>query len=232
MSAQCPEIADALILRRLLNQRRSCRAFSTRSIPAEIIDELFRMASSAPSSSNHQPWRVYMVNGDPLQQLSSALTHAFLEAGEEAREFPSPDRNLEPYKARRREAGLGMYGRIGIDRGDRAASREFIVKNYNFFGAPVGLVFCCDERLGPSAFLDLGLFMQSLMLSAIAYGLGTCAQGSIAYYPRTIRRHIDIPEAEVIVCGMALGYPEVDAVVNSYQPSRVSILEFLVKVGN
>lgn len=208
--------------------RRSVRAFSSRPVPRALVERLLELAGRAPSGNNIQPWQVRVFTGKPLEALTRAMREAFLanEPGHEREYDYYTDRLCEPYLGRRRACGWGLYGLLGIPRGDYAASRAYAARNYDFFGAPVGLVFSIDRALAIGSWLDYGMFLQTLMLAARHFGLHTCPQASIASYPKILRAHAEIGEEEVVVCGMALGYAGADERINTFQPTRIPVSEF------
>ena len=133
---------------------------------------------------------------------------------------------VEPYLSRRRQCGWGLYGTLGIGRGDHEKSKAYRAGNFNFFGAPVGLVFTIDRELEKGSWLDYGMFLQTIMLAARAKGLHTCAEAAIANYPDIVRRELNITRDWIVICGMAMGYADPDAVVNTFQPPRIALEEY------
>ncbi len=208
--------------------RRSVRAYSGRPVARALIERLLELAGRAPSGNNIQPWRVHILTGRRLKALSEAMQKAFLEEEPgHGREYDYYTETLfEPYLGRRRACGWGLYGLLGIARGDYAASRAYHARNYDFFGAPVGLVFTIDRRLAVGSWLDYGMFLQTLMLAARGFGLHTCPQASTANYPKILRAHLAIGEEEIVVCGMALGYALSEERINGFQPQRVPVADF------
>ncbi len=211
-----------------VRSRRSVRAYSDRPVPRALIERLLELAGRAPSGTNIQPWRVSVFTGKGLEALTRAMQRAFLENEPgHAREYDYYTEPLsEPYLARRRACGWGLYGLLGIGRGDFAASRAHHARNYEFFGAPVGLVFTIDRTLAIGSWLDYGMFLQTLMLAARRFGLHTCPQAAIASYPRIVRVHAGLGEEVVVVCGMALGYARADERINAFQPERIPVSDF------
>ncbi len=195
-----PAVATALAT------RRSVRGFLSTPVPMETVREILLLASRAPSATNTQPWGVQIVTGRVREQMCAEIL-AQHEAGEQPEmEYPYyPKEWPEPYLARRRDVGWALYGLLGIVKGDRAATARQHGKNYDFFGAPVGLIFTIDRRLAQGSWLDLGMFMQGVMTAARGAGLDTCAQAAFAPFHATIRRHLAIPDELIIACGMALG---------------------------
>lgn len=208
--------------------RRSIRAYKPDPVPPQTLRDIVELGRHAPSGSNIQPWRVHVLTGKTLQRVGGAIQNAFLndEAGHRRDYEYYTDPIVEPYLARRRACGWGLYGTLGIGRGDHEKSRAYRATNYIFFGAPAGLVFTIDRKLEKGSWLDYGMFLQTLMLAARARGLHTCAEASIASYPDIVRRELELTEDWAVICGMALGYADADAVVNRFQPSRIKLEDY------
>jgi nitroreductase len=210
--------------------RRSIRAYKAEPVPIEIVREIVALGRHAPSGSNIQPWRVHVLTGATLKRVGTAIQQAFLsdEPGHKRDYDYYTDPIVDPYLARRRQCGWGLYGTLGIGRGDREKSKAYRATNYNFFGAPVGLVFTIDRKLEQGSWLDYGMFLQTIMLAARAKGLHTCAEAAIASYPDIVRRELDITHDWIVICGMAMGYADPDAVINTFQPPRIELQEYAV----
>jgi nitroreductase len=210
--------------------RRSIRAYKAEPVPIEIVREIVALGRHAPSGSNIQPWRVHVLTGAMLKRVGTAIQQAFLsdEPGHKRDYDYYTDPIVDPYLARRRQCGWGLYGTLGIGRGDREKSKAYRATNYNFFGAPVGLVFTIDRKLEQGSWLDYGMFLQTIMLAARAKGLHTCAEAAIASYPDIVRRELDITHDRIVICGMAMGYADPDAVINTFQPPRIELQEYAV----
>ena len=216
-------VADAIMT------RRSVRAYLNRPVPVAVLRELLTLAGRAPSGSNIQPWKVYVMMGARLRSFCTVLKTAYLtnEPGHRRDYNYYTDPVVEPYLSRRRDCGWGLYGVLGIGRGDREKSKQYRARNYDFFGAPVGLVFTIDRSLEQGSWLDYGMFLQTLMLAARGFGLHTCAEAAIAQYPQLVRHELRIDEGEMVICGMALGYADPDAVINTFQPRRLAIDDYV-----
>ena len=210
--------------------RRSIRAYKAEPVPIEIVREIVALGRHAPSGSNIQPWRVHVLTGAMLKRVGTAIQQAFLsdEPGHKRDYDYYTDPIVDPYLARRRQCGWDLYGTLGIGRGDREKSKAYRATNYNFFGAPVGLVFTIDRKLEQGSWLDYGMFLQTIMLAARAKGLHTCAEAAIASYPDIVRRELDITHDRIVICGMAMGYADPDAVINTFQPPRIELQEYAV----
>jgi nitroreductase len=207
--------------------RRSIRAFRDVPVHRATVTELLQIASRAPSGSNVQPWKVRVLTGTTLARVSQAMVQACLSGEEERKEYQYYPRNWRsPYIERRRAVGWGLYELAGVARGDKAAGERQRARNFSFFGAPVGLVFTIDRDLEQGSWLDYGMFLQSIMVAARGFGLDTCPQAAIAAYPGILRRELSIPEAEVIVCGMALGVADPEDPTNGLVSEREPVSSF------
>lgn len=210
--------------------RRSIRGYKADPVPRDVVREIVAVGRHAPSGSNIQPWRVHALTGATLRRVGEAIRRAFLsdEPGHKRDYNYYTDPIYEPYLARRRQCGWGLYGTLGIARGDREKSRAYRATNYNFFGAPVGLIFTIDRKLEKGSWLDYGMFLQTLMLAARASGLHTCPEAAIASYPDIVRRELGIGAEWIVICGMAMGYADLDAVINTFQPPRIAVDDYAV----
>lgn len=210
-----------------MHGRRSIRAYLSRPVEREVIEAVLEAARWAPSGVNTQPWDVAVVTGATKARIAGNILAA-RAAGEAER----PDYRYypaewhEPYKSRRRACGLAMYAALGIGRADEVKRLEAWNANYRFFDAPAGLLFFLDRRLGQGAWLDLGMFMQNVMLAAEAHGLATCPQASIADYPDLVRAALGREDDAILVAGMALGYPDPGASVNAFRTEREPVESF------
>jgi len=208
--------------------RRSVRAYKPDPVPPQTLRDIVELGRWAPSGSNIQPWCVHVLTGATLTRVGNAIQQAFLndEPGHIRDYNYYTDPIEEPYLARRRACGWGLYGTLGIGRGDHEKSKAYRASNYTFFGAPAGLVLAIDRTLEVGSWFDYGLFAQTLMLAARARGLHTCAEASIASYPDIVRRELNIARDYTIMCGIALGYADVAAVVNTFQPERIKLEDY------
>ena len=215
---------------RVMSTRRSVRAFLPEKVSDRTIDEILQVAARAPSGTNTQPWRVHVLKGGALGRLVDAVCTAFEAAdGAHAPEYAYyPPEFFEPYLGRRRKVGWDLYSLIGITKGDGVRMKAQHRKNFEFFGAPVGLMFTIDRRLGQGSWLDYGMFLQNVMLAAEARGLATCPQAAWIDYHRIIGEQLQLPPNEQVVCGMALGYADPEAPENSLVSQRAALSEFVV----
>lgn len=205
------------------------RAFRADPVARADIEALLAVACRAPSGTNLQPWQVHVLTGASRQGLVDAVCAAYdADApGHEPEYDYYPAEFFEPYLSRRRKIGWGLYGLLGIARGDDARMRAQMRRNYEFFGAPVGLIFSIDRRMGRGGWLDYGMFLQNLMLAARARGLDTCPQVAWLPYHRIIGQRLGFAAHEQLVCGMCLGYADPAAVENSLVTERAALGEFV-----
>jgi nitroreductase len=207
--------------------RRSVRAYRTEPVPMETLREIITTAGQAPSGTNIQPWRVHVLTGRTLEKVGTAIRTAYLQGETHPRDYEYyTEPMFEPFLARRRACGWGLYGTLGIGRGDREKSEAYRIRNFTFFDAPVGMVFTIHRELKIGSWLDYGMFLQTIMLAARARGLHTCAQASIASYPDVVRRELAIDSVWTVVAGMALGYADTSDVVNTFQPERLPLDDY------
>jgi nitroreductase len=202
--------------------RQSTRAFlGDKAVPRELILTILGTAGRAPSGSNIQPWKVWVVTGDAKDKLTRALLERHNSGDPGNREYNYyPVEWREPYIGRRRACGWGLYSTIGIEKGDKTRMLEQHGKNYEFFGAPVGLFFTLDRDMELGSWIDIGMFIQSVMLAARGHGLETCPQAAFCNYHDTVTEHLGVPANQQLVCGMALGYPDPEAAVNRFRTER------------
>jgi len=202
--------------------RQSTRAFLEKSVPRELILRMLEIAGRAPSGSNIQPWKVWVVTGERKSALSELLLKQHMSGDPGVRNYNYyPVEWREPYIGRRRECGWGLYSTLGIERGDKDRMLRQHGRNYEFFGAPVGVFFTLDEDMELGSWLDTGMFIQSVMLAARGLGLETCPQAAFCNYHETVKSHLGIPEDQMLVSGMSLGFPDKTAIVNSFRTTRV-----------
>ncbi|MDR3671855.1 MAG: nitroreductase [Holophaga sp.] len=208
--------------------RRSVRAFLPTPVPRPTVERILDIARQAPSGSNIQPWHVQVVAGSHRDRLVQAILAAddADAPGYEQEYRYYPEEWTEPYLRRRRQLGKALYQLAGVPKGDLAAMKRQRALNYAFFHAPVGLFFTLDKRQGYGAWIDLGAFLQSVMIAARGEGLHTCPQAAFSKYHRIIRQHLPIPEDDILVCGMALGLADPEAPVNRLVPERAAVSEF------
>jgi nitroreductase len=213
-----------------ITSRRSVRAFLPTPVPRQTIEDILRVAVRAPSGTNTQPWKVYVLTGDAKQHLSEKIMAAYDDPTERARHTEEyayyPTEWVPPYIDRRRKIGWDLYGLLGIGKTDKARMHAQHGRNYAFFDAPVGLMFTIDRVMRQGSWLDYGMFLQNVMVAARARGLDTCPQAAFMQFHRIIMEHVGAPAQEMLVCGMSLGHADADAVENRLTTEREPVSGF------
>jgi nitroreductase len=202
--------------------RYSCRAFLPTPVPEATVRELVERAARAPSGGNLQAWRIYAIAGARVEALKALLAPRMGELpkgeGGEYQIFPTDLK--EPYRSRRFGVGELLYRSIGVKREDRPGRYRQYGRNFQFFGAPVGLFFAIDRSMLPAQWADLGGYIQTVMVLARGYGLHTCPQEAWISWQRTMRAFLQIPDELMLFCGMALGHADSSAPINSWRSPR------------
>src|SRR3984957_6141435 len=209
-----------------ITSRKSVRAFLPDPVGRATVEQLLAVASRSASGSNIQPWKVRVVGGEVKAGLTRAILDAIARDGQEKyrREWNYyPVQWREPFLGRRRKVGWDMYGLLGIGKGDHEGTQQARLRNYEFFGAPVGMIFTLDEDLEIGSWLDLGIMIGAVMIAARGDGLDTFPQAAFADFHKIIRPLLNIPEKEVIICGMALGHIDPGARINALETVRAPI---------
>ena len=207
-----------------ISSRRSIRAFLPTPVPQQTIENILDTAARAPSGTNIQPWKTYVLTGNSLAGLSRAILKVYNDpelAKDHTEEYAYYPREwVSPYIERRRKIGWDLYGLLGITRDDKQKMHHQHGRNYCFFDAPVGLMFTIDRVLEQGSWLDYGMFLQNIMIAARGNGLDTCPQAAFTPFHRVISEYLNIPETQSVVCGMSLGYADPNAVENSLTTER------------
>ena len=213
-----------------ITSRRSLRAFLPTPVPRETIEDILRVASRAPSGTNTQPWQVHVLTGAARDALCQRILAAHDDpavAATHAEEYAYyPTQWQSPYIDRRRKVGWDLYGLLGLAKTDKAGMHRQHGRNYAFFDAPVGLIFTIDRVMQQGSWLDYGMFLQSLMVAARARGLDTCPQAAFTQYHRLIAEQLGLGAGEMVVCGMALGHADPEAVENTLVTERAPVSAF------
>ena len=213
-----------------ITSRRSVRAFLSTPVPRETIEQILHVAARAPSGTNTQPWKVHVLTGDAKVRLSRAIRAAYDDPGQRAmhaEEYAySPTQWVAPYIDRRRKVGWDLYGLLGIGKSDKARMHEQHGRNYEFFDAPVGLIFTIDRVMQQGSWLDYGMFLQNIMIAARARGLDTCPQAAFTQFHRVIAQQLSLSPDEMVVCGMSLGHEDKGAPENALVTEREPVAGF------
>ncbi|WP_418319905.1 nitroreductase [Piscinibacter sakaiensis] len=211
-----------------ISSRKSVRRFLPTPVSADVVRHILEVAARAPSGNNVQPWRVYVVGGECRDKLCGAIVEA--ASGDPDRHQPEyayyPTSWFEPCLERRRRCGFGLYAALGIARDDKDARQRQMLRNYTFFDAPVGLIVTLDRRLNTGSFMDVGMFIQNILVAARAQGLHTCAQAAFAWFHKIAREHLPMAASEMLLCGIALGHEDPEAPENAFITERADLSEF------
>jgi nitroreductase len=213
-----------------ITTRRSLRAFLPTPVSRETIEGILSVASRAPSGTNTQPWKVYVLTGEPLHELSRQILAAFDDPAQAASHHEEyayyPTQWQSPYIERRRKVGWDLYGLLGIGKTDKTRMHAQHGRNYRFFDAPVGLMFTIDRIMEKGSWLDYGMFLQNIMVAARARGLDTCPQAAFTQFHKIIMPAIGASADEMLVCGMSLGHADPAAIENSLVTEREPVSGF------
>jgi nitroreductase len=225
-----PDAATIAAVDAAIESRRSLRAFLDTPVPRAEIERILAVAARAPSGTNMQPWHVQVLTGATRDALAAAVCAAFdTDAAAHEYEYDYyPEKFFEPYLGRRRKVGFDLYSLVGIAKGDTAAMHAQHRRNFDFFGAPVGMIFTVDRRLGKGSWFDYGMFLQNIMVAARARGIDTCPQAAWAQFHRVIAAQLQLPPEQMVVCGLALGYADDAEPANRLVTERVPVSEFAV----
>lgn len=216
-----------------VSSRSSKRAFLDRPVDGGLLRQLLAAAARSPSGGNLQPWHVDVLGSDELVRFKALIRQKM--AADPRGDGPGydiyPPDLRDPYRARRNRCGEDMYGSMGISRDDKASRLAFIAGNYQFWGAPVGMFFTVDRRMGPPQWSDLGMYIQTFMLLAKEAGLDSCPQEAWTLWHRTVADFIGLPEERMLFCGLALGYADPEHPVNRLRTERTPLEDFVVFRG-
>ncbi|MFC5509667.1 nitroreductase [Massilia jejuensis] len=214
-----------------ITSRRSIRAFLDKPVEQDDIARILEVAARAPSGTNTQPWKVYVLTGQARVDLSEAILAAHTDP-EQSRQHSEeyayyPREWVSPFIDRRRKVGWDLYGLLGLSREDKAGMAAQHARNFRFFDAPVGLIFTIDRIMEQGSWLDYGMFLQNIMVAARGRGLDTCPQAAFTQYHRIIARQLALPSNETVVCGMALGWADPSRIENSLVTEREPLAGFV-----
>ena len=213
-----------------ITSRRSVRGFLPTPVSEATVREILEVAARAPSGTNTQPWKVHVLMGAARQRLSDAILAAYNDPAERAQHAEEydyyPREWVSPYIDRRRKIGWDLYGLLEIGKTDKDKMHAQHGRNYVFFDAPVGCIFTIDRILAQGSWLDYGMFLENIMVAARGRGLDTCPQAAFTQFHRVIKRELNLADHEMVICGMALGVADPDAVANRLTTARAAVDEF------
>lgn len=211
----------------IIRDRKSVRGFLDKDVPKEKIKAILDIARFSPSGANSQPWQVAVVTGEKKKEVSEIILKAYRKGEGEERDYDYyPQKWKEPFKGRRIACGMQLYSTLGIGRKDRDGRIVQWEANYRGFDAPVILFFFLDSSLAIGSYMDSGMFLQSVMLAAMDQGLATCPQAALSGFAGVVKKSLGYPDDAILLCGMAMGYEDPDALINSYRTPREPVESF------
>jgi nitroreductase len=223
-------LPNAAVVDAAITTRRSLRAFLPTPVPRAVVEDILQVASRAPSGTNTQPWKVTVLMGQAKTELSRRIQAVHNDPAELALHSEEydyyPTDWHSPYIERRRKVGWDLYTLLGIGRADKQRMHRQHGRNYDFFDAPVGLMFTIDRTLRQGSWLDYGMFLQNIMVAARGRGLDTCPQAAFMRFHRVITEHIGSPPGDMLVCGMSMGHADLSAIETSLVTEREPVAGF------
>ncbi|MFS2105517.1 nitroreductase [Ralstonia sp. Ralssp135] len=230
MTDRRPISAEVELVDQAITSRRSVRAFLPTPVAREDIEAILDVARRAPSGSNTQPWKVYVLTGESKARLSESVLAAYDHPEVDTlhrEEYPYYPRTwIDPYQSRRRKVGWDLYGLLGIERADKERMHAQHARNFRFFDAPVGIIFTIDRVMEQGSWLDYGMFLEAVMVGARARGIDTCPQAAFTQFHRIIAEHLALTDDEMVVCGMSMGYANPAAIENTLITERAPVSDF------
>ncbi len=224
------ETTEQKIVDAAITSRRSIRAFLQTPVEREDVEAILGVAARAPSGTNTQPWKVYVLTGAVKEKLSDDILHAHNDPAvgkQHAEEYAYYPREwVAPYIDRRRKVGWDLYSLLGLTRENKAGMHAQHGRNYRFFDAPVGMIFTIDRVMEQGSWLDYGMFLQNIMVAARGRGLDTCPQAAFTQFHKIIAAALQLAPNEMVVCGMSLGYADPDKIENSLVTERDPVSSF------
>ena len=215
----------AEVLDRLLAERHSCRAFLPKPVPRETLEEILRTAQRTASWCNSQAWQVHIASGAACDRLRTALLEAAGSGNRGGSDFPFPSEYTGVYLERRRECGFQLYNAVGVQRGDKAGYAKQTLENFRLFGAPHVAILSSDPGLGVYGAVDVGGYVQVLLLAMQAHGVAAIPQAALAGHSALVKSQLGIPAERPMVCGISFGYEDTAHPANSYRTTRAPLSE-------
>lgn len=209
-----------------LAARRSIRGFQPREVAPELLEEIFTKASLAPSNCNTQPWHINVVSGAAREKLEAELMTGLMQGAQPQFHFKPGDMDLSGvYKERQYDCAMRYYGTMGIERSDRDRRNWLMAKNWQFFGAPHAAFISMPKSMGEVNAIDIGIYLQTLMLLLVEYGLASCPQGALAAFPEPVKAITPIPEGNELIVGLSFGYEAVGEQINKVTMERAPLAD-------
>ena len=214
---------NSLSLEQAIHSRRSVRGYLPEEVPQDTLDAIFALAQQAPSNCNVQPWKVYVASGDLTQRLRERMVQNVLSGVPFNPDYEYSDIFSNEYRARQVACAMALYDNMGIERGDKPARARAMLRNFEMFDAPHVVFVGMDKAFGVSVAIDVGMYMQNLMLAMTAHGVASCPQGTMRYYPDLVREAFDIPDNINILLGISFGYEDPEVPANNTRVGREAI---------
>jgi nitroreductase len=229
MSEGAEPVAQTLMMvkafEKLLHLRRSVRGFTPEAVPEDIIRRVFELAQLAPSNCNVQPWRAFVASGEAKDRLRAELTEQVRNQVPGNPDYQYNDRFEEPYRGHQVTCAVALFKEMGIGRDDKAGRARANLRNYEFFDAPHVAFIGMQRKFKEPVAIDIGIYLQTLMLAMTAYGIGCCAQGSLRNYPDIVRREFGISDDIAILVGLSFGYEDSSVDANRARMTRSPLEE-------
>jgi nitroreductase len=223
--------SDQLAVDAAITSRRSIRAFLPTPVAREDVEAILQVAARAPSGTNTQPWKAYVLTGNAKQRLCERIVATYKDPEQNSQHSEEyayyPREWKSPYIDRRRKVGWDLYALLGLTRDNKAGMAAQHARNFTFFDAPVGMIFTIDRILQQGSWLDYGMFLQNIMVAARGRGLDTCPQAAFTQFHRLIAEELGLPDDEMVVCGMALGVADPSKIENSLISEREALANFV-----
>lgn len=220
MSAETQSLADAL------RSRRSVRGFLDKPVPEETLRQIFELAQLAPSNCNIQPWKVFVASGEVRDELRRRMVEKVTTGVPMEPDFePNAGKFSGVYRQRQVDCAVELYNNMGIARDDKSGRMRAQLRNFELFDAPHVVFIGMEREFGPTVALDVGMYIQSLMLAMTAHGVGSCAQGSMRYFPNDVREVFGEPASTAILVGISFGYEDPDVAANRTRVGRAPLAD-------
>jgi nitroreductase len=215
----------SLTLAEAITSRRSVRGFKPDVIPQDILNKIFTVAQSAPSNCNTQPWTVYVASGEKRDELANKLTDIASKGTKPEPDFYYNDQFKGVYRQRQVDCAMALYDNMGVERSDRQARMKAMLRNFNFFEAPHAAFLCMPKGYDVGNGVDVGIYLQTLMLVMSSYGVASCSQGALGFYPQQVREVLNIDDNLGVVVGLSFGYEDGDNAANKTRTTREKLSE-------
>jgi len=204
-----------------IKQRRSVRAYQDKQVEPELLEKIFLQAQDSPSNCNTQPWHVVVVSGEARDNIEKAMISDIMSGKAPTPHFIPGDQDLkDEYRTRQVACAVSLYGAMDIKKEDKQKRQELMMKNWQFFGAPHAAFFSMPKSMSEINAVDMGIYLQSIMLLLTENGLASCPQGALAMYTDAVYEMANIPENHAIMFGLSFGYADEGAVINSFDVGR------------